>query len=127
MTDEVDFAGKLCGPLAAFCEIGVIGEEAKLGTIPCVATTKAGEVAAGGVVAKGVGVAGDKGKTVGDALLSIGPWREMRATAPPSNYGPPPAPPDRGSVRKKLTAFLVRLRLPMLRALPLSGGAGGGP
>lgn len=107
MTDEVDFAGKLRGPFAAFCEIGVIGEDSQLGTLPCVATTKAGEVAAGGVVAtlglrdplsnkEGVGVAGDEGEAVGDALLGIGPRREMRATDPPQTTAPLQLPPIGG-------------------------------
>lgn len=70
---EGDLASKFRSKFVAFCEAGVVGEKPQLAALPCVASAKAGEIAAGGVGAKGVGVAGDEGKSVGDALFGVGP------------------------------------------------------
>lgn len=78
---EGDLAGEFRSKFVAFRKAGVVGEEAKLGALPCVASAETGEVAANSIGAKGVGVAGDEGEAVGDALFGVGPGREAHPFA----------------------------------------------
>lgn len=68
---DSDLESESCGKFIAFCETRIIGEESQFSAFPCVTSTKTSKVTASNIVAKGVGVAGDEGEAVADALLGV--------------------------------------------------------